>query len=256
VGFDTTNIRLQLFILFTQLFRVLIQGGRCKTCIVATLSPSVTAIEESISTLNYAQAANGIVNKPVTTSYMSHSMPTASAISDKVSLEGPGTASVEHWLEMECRLEYMQGQVDEAKAALARKHLQQQELVEQAELAEVARTEMDRQYQQAAAENESLKEELDKEVAQKEAAEKALRATELALKKTAATLCATQKTEASLTTEAIALINALESYVAHSDEMHRIVLKNRDEDIERRHATKQFNSAAVALLERVVNSLR
>jgi hypothetical protein len=187
---------------------------------------------------------------------MSHSMPTASAIGDKVSSEGTGASSVEHWLEMECRLEYMQGQVDEAKAALARKHLQQQELVEQAEVAEVARAEMERQYQQTAAENESLKEELDREVAQKEAATLTLRETELALKKTAATLCATQKTEASLTTEAKALITALESSVAHSDEMHRIVVKNRDEDIERRHATQQFNSTTVDLLEKVVNSLR
>ena len=231
-------------------------GGRCKTCIVATLSPSVTAVEESISTLNYAQTANGIVNKPVTTSYMSHSMPTASAISDKVSSEGPGGASVEHWLEMECRLEYMQGQVDEAKAALARKHLQQQELVEQAELAEVAKAKMEQQYKQAATENETLKVDLDKEVAEKEATEKALRETEIALRKTTATLCATQKTEASLTTEAKALIVFLESSVAQGDEMHRIVLKNRDEDIERRHATQQFNAAAVSLLERVVKSLR
>jgi hypothetical protein len=45
-------------------------GGRCKTVIVATLSPSVSAIEESISTLNYAQSANSIVNKPVATSYL------------------------------------------------------------------------------------------------------------------------------------------------------------------------------------------
>ncbi|OEU06917.1 kinesin-domain-containing protein, partial [Fragilariopsis cylindrus CCMP1102] len=39
-------------------------GGRCKTCLIATISPSITAIEESMSTLNYAQAANGIINKP------------------------------------------------------------------------------------------------------------------------------------------------------------------------------------------------
>ena len=45
-------------------------GGRCKTVIIATLSPSITAIEESISTLNYAQSANGIINKPVSTSSM------------------------------------------------------------------------------------------------------------------------------------------------------------------------------------------
>ena len=46
-------------------------GGRCKTVIIATLSPSVTAIEESMSTLNYAQSVAGIINKPISTSYIS-----------------------------------------------------------------------------------------------------------------------------------------------------------------------------------------
>eukprot|EP00536_Pseudo-nitzschia_multiseries_P010966 jgi/Psemu1/204674/e_gw1.354.47.1 len=116
-------------------------GGRCKTCLIATISPSVTAIEESMSTLNYAQAANGIINKPVTTSLMSvgSSSGAFSFDNSNKSTEGVGGAvgaSVEHWHEMECRLEYMQSQVDEAQQALARKHIQQQELVERAEQAE------------------------------------------------------------------------------------------------------------------------
>ena len=36
--------------------------------------------------------------------------------------------TVESWQEMEMRLQYMQTQVDEAQAALARKHIQQLEL--------------------------------------------------------------------------------------------------------------------------------
>ena len=40
-------------------------GGRCKTVIVATISPSVLSVEETISTLAYAQRAHGIENKPV-----------------------------------------------------------------------------------------------------------------------------------------------------------------------------------------------
>ncbi|EOD15598.1 hypothetical protein EMIHUDRAFT_44696, partial [Emiliania huxleyi CCMP1516] len=39
-------------------------GGRCKTCIIATLSPSILCCEESLSTLSYAQSAHGIENKP------------------------------------------------------------------------------------------------------------------------------------------------------------------------------------------------
>jgi hypothetical protein len=100
-------------------------GGRCKTIVVATLSPSITAIEESMSTLNYAQSANGIVNKPVSNSLLSFS----SNVSTSESTNS-GEPSVEHWQEMECRLEYMTAQVEEAQAALARKHLQQQELID------------------------------------------------------------------------------------------------------------------------------
>jgi len=37
---------------------------------------------------------------------------------------------------MECKLQYMQSQVEEAQSALARKHMQQQELVMRAETAE------------------------------------------------------------------------------------------------------------------------
>nr|AMS24217.1 kinesin 5d protein [Marsilea vestita] len=39
-------------------------GGRTKTCIIATVSPSVHCIEETLSTLDYAQRAKNIKNKP------------------------------------------------------------------------------------------------------------------------------------------------------------------------------------------------
>ena len=102
-------------------------GGRCKTVIIATLSPSDTAIEESISTLNYAQSANGIVNKPVATSYLNVGAGNP-AFSGKSDGDEGGGQSLQHWHEMECRLQYMQGQVEEAQGALARKHLQFQEI--------------------------------------------------------------------------------------------------------------------------------
>ncbi len=73
-------------------------GGRCKTLIVATLSPSATAIEESMSTLNYAQSASGIVNKPVSTSYMSVSATMGIGPGSDASLMGPN--AVDTWHEM------------------------------------------------------------------------------------------------------------------------------------------------------------
>ena len=39
-------------------------GGRAKTCIIATLSPSSLSIDESLSTLDYAHRARSIKNKP------------------------------------------------------------------------------------------------------------------------------------------------------------------------------------------------
>ena len=39
-------------------------GGKTKTCIIATISPSVHCLEETLSTLDYAHRAKHIKNKP------------------------------------------------------------------------------------------------------------------------------------------------------------------------------------------------
>lgn len=39
-------------------------GGRTKTCIIATVSPSVHCLDETLSTLDYAYRAKSIKNKP------------------------------------------------------------------------------------------------------------------------------------------------------------------------------------------------
>jgi Kinesin-like protein len=166
-------------------------GGRCKTLIVATLSPSITAIEESLSTLHYAQSANGIINKPISCSKMSLSSSTFS--SDTASTGDPN--SVDTWHEMECRLEYMQSQVEEAQAALARKHLQQQELTDRAEKAEADLSTMEGELFEAKQENIKLSKDIIIEREQKEAIAMQQRKTEIALRKTAAILEATRHTE-------------------------------------------------------------
>merc|ERR1719235_1021850 len=45
-------------------------GGSCKTVLIATISPALSAVEETISTLTYAEQAAGIQNKPVATSFL------------------------------------------------------------------------------------------------------------------------------------------------------------------------------------------
>ena len=39
-------------------------GGKTKTCVIATISPSVLCLEETLSTLDYAHRAKNIKNKP------------------------------------------------------------------------------------------------------------------------------------------------------------------------------------------------
>ena len=39
-------------------------GGKTKTCIIATISPSMHCLEETLSTLDYAYRAKNIKNKP------------------------------------------------------------------------------------------------------------------------------------------------------------------------------------------------
>lgn len=40
-------------------------GGRCKTCVIATVSPASHSVEETLSTLEYAHRAKNIKNKPL-----------------------------------------------------------------------------------------------------------------------------------------------------------------------------------------------
>lgn len=141
-------------------------GGRCKTVIIATLSPSATAIEESISTLNYAQSANGIVNKPVSSSFMAIGSGSVMS-SNSLSNESSEGLSVEHWHKMECRLEYMKAQVEEAQGALARKHLQQQELVDRVDKIEAEKLETEKNLLASQMQVNLLKERLEKEKRQR-----------------------------------------------------------------------------------------
>lgn len=240
----------------SKLTRILQQalGGNSKTVIVGTLSPSVTAIEESISTLNYAQAAHGIINKPVSASYLSEATKSSSILSGmETSSTGPQT--LEHWKEMEVRLEYMKCQVEEAKAALARKHLQQQELVDRCDKAEAERTVLEDQLVAAQQKSDTLQAELVAAEEKQFQTEKELGETKAQLEKTALVLQATQQTEDSLTVEALALIGALKESTLDCEKLYGMVVANRDADVERRQAAKHFNGAIAALLMDVKQAL-
>jgi len=224
-------------------------GGRCKTVIIATLSPSITAIEESTSTLSYAQSALGIVNKPVSASLLSLHPGQACLHSAGEGDIGVSVNAVEYWHEMECRLQYMQAQVEESQAALARKHLQQQELVERAERAISERLEVQMKLDKANEEIIMLSSRLNKETEKRKESELKLDETRNELQKTVLVLNATRETERRLTNEAKLLLNTLELSIADGDSLHSLIKDMFDAEIIKRDSTKAFHSASSALLK-------
>jgi len=228
-------------------------GGRCKTVIVATLSPSATAIEESMSTLNYAQSANGIVNKPISNSYMSISSMNPGSLGSDMSLMGPN--AVDTWQEMECRLEYMQAQVEEAQAALARKHLMQQEFIERAEKAELDLVGMEKEVEDAKEEIATIQKEVEYEQEQRERISALQKETKIALQKTTLVLEATQHTESCLTEEAQAVLSTLEESIQDGEQLHKELLEARQYDIEKRAVTRDFHKATGDFLHALASKL-
>ncbi len=163
--------------------------------------------------------------------------------------------TVEHWHEMECRLEYMQTQVEEAKAALARQHIQQQELVERAEKAENAVAEMEHKNTIAQEEIKILHRHVEKEKKEKQLISDLLQEAKESLRKTNAILEATQRTEVCLTDEANSILISLEKSIRDGDKLHQLLAEARDSDIQKRNATKKFHDASVAMILKVINQM-
>ncbi len=201
-------------------------GGKCKTLIIATISPSILSIEETMSTLNYAQTASGIINKPIAVSYLSvgsgGSRATTASLSD--SSEGK---SLEDWRLMEIKMEYLTTQVQEAQAALARQYREQKEIIDRAEKAE-----------------EQLVETQDK-----------LKLSEYNLKKSTIILETTRETERRLTSEANELMTKLEMSIADSNDLYDLLLKSRDADMQRREATKNFHAVVLQEVSLIKDNL-
>mmetsp|Transcript_82725 Transcript_82725/g.151678 ORF Transcript_82725/g.151678 Transcript_82725/m.151678 type:complete len:1494 (-) Transcript_82725:7-4488(-) len=124
-------------------------GGCCRTVMIATISPAQGAVDETVSTLAYAEQAMGIQNRPVAASVVRIPMRTNSgnAIGDFRNLMAgaaggdltgisPTASSMGDCGDMEMKMAYLAQEVEEAQAALTRKHREMEELSTQAEEAE------------------------------------------------------------------------------------------------------------------------
>jgi kinesin family protein 11 len=208
-------------------------GGRSKTLIIATLSPSIISMEESLSTMAYAEKAHGIVNKKVEARARMAVNAHAAMAGGSGNIEDEGSGgSRSTFAEMEARLHFMSSQCREAQAALAKKHLEVSSIVERAEVAEASVLE--------------LTENLDA-VSSVAAAQKiTIGELTLTLAERDAILRVRRETEAALTSEALSLINTLDHSISYGDELHQGLAAADTRDREVREAVRAARSAVDA----------
>ena len=221
-------------------------GGRCKTCVIATVSPSVMSVDETLSTLQYAQSAHGIVNKPTASSMLKLNVDGAARPSTATgALNGQ---SQQDWAEMECRMHYLETQAEEAAAALARKHAELEGIIQRAERAE------DR-----AKAAEDLAARLERDVvevkrAAAEAAEKAEKAARALqgklddarrdISNRDAIIAARRATETKLTAEARALVAALDDASRRGAAAREELVAIAEAETRKRAASAAFGAAS------------
>jgi len=128
-------------------------GGASRTVMIATISPAQCAVDETISTLQYAEQASGIQNKPaaatlhhfgrnVSPAITPHGEPRAgvSFFSEAGGVAGGAAVADAGVIEtLEMRLEYLTQEVEEAQTAFERKQREVQDLHGRAEAAETAK---------------------------------------------------------------------------------------------------------------------
>jgi len=104
-------------------------GGSCRTVMIATISPAQSAVDETVSTLTYAEQAMGITTKPMQASVMHGGRfvpgaPFQSLSGTDLSVQGMNCEAGE----LELKLEYLAQEVEEARSALERKRLEAEAL--------------------------------------------------------------------------------------------------------------------------------
>lgn len=102
-------------------------GGKAKTCIIATFSPSQSAVEETMSTLDYAHRAKNIKNQPTVNQKLTKKVIMKEYFAEIETLRSQLMATREkngvymdpaEFYAMESRLQAQESQLNEAEAAL------------------------------------------------------------------------------------------------------------------------------------------
>eukprot|EP00930_Biecheleria_cincta_P054536 TRINITY_DN4071_c0_g3_i1.p1 TRINITY_DN4071_c0_g3~~TRINITY_DN4071_c0_g3_i1.p1 ORF type:complete len:649 (-),score=118.93 TRINITY_DN4071_c0_g3_i1:1682-3628(-) len=111
-------------------------GGHCKTVLIATVSPAMAAVEETLSTLLHAEQASGVKNRPVASSMFCPAGRLRPELRNDGSMGIGSGSGASDWAALELKNTYLQQEVDEARIALARHQAVVEELEKRAGAAE------------------------------------------------------------------------------------------------------------------------
>ena len=222
-------------------------GGRSQTCIIATLSPSILCVDETLSTLSYAEQAQGIKNKPVKAQVRMQAN-VGSSLSKGNNGSNLDGASRETFAEMEQRMLYMQAQCKEAQAALGRKHEEVSKLVARAELAENKVEELSINLLEANDNIEKAKVQNNKICLKlKETMQESMNKTYIIKART--------ETESKLTKEGTKLIESLKKSIDTSNQINDTLIHAKENEQSLRNSTKTFYETFVKDLDNVREQL-
>jgi hypothetical protein len=229
-------------------------GGRCKTVIVATISPSVLCSDETFSTLNYAQRAHGIKNKPASASLRMVAGPSSNLPHCSPSKHAPPSGA-QSWQELELKLQYMEAEMQEAQGALGKKHALMQEAMDKAEQLEADVKARDEAIEAARAEltdtlarmkaqdaaHRAKQAELEADIAQKQ----------IQIQEGAILLAARCATEEHLRSEAQTLLSKLDASVADGQRMSTELQAMATAEQARRDTTQKLCATSTDALKNV-----
>ena len=142
---------------------------------------------------------------------------------------------------MECRLQYMTAELEEAQAALSRKHLQQQVIIDRAEAAEQQRDSLSAQLAGA-------KDELTQAFSRNDSLLVHLKMTREDVARAQRLVQARTDTEHALTNEASDVLAALAHCVAESEGFHSKLARHSMDEAERRAKSQEFHSCVAKLI--------
>ena len=226
-------------------------GGRSKTLIIATLSPSILSIEESLSTLSYAEQAHGIVNKPIEARarmQINTSSSSSNYGSTNDSKHQAGEVSSRTFVEMEARLRYYESQCAEAQHALATKHLQVSEMAARA-------TEAESQVELVQQELVGMQQKLVGSQKTVTVLKKKTKNLKLDLKKTQKVVEKRRETEIQLTNEASSLLSTLSNMELNNKENHSTLSNMHERDQSLRNIAQETSAHVEESVSVVLESL-